>query len=469
MSEDALSLDPAFTSDVPAVPPREQRRAAVAFAAKSLEAGHWIMYRHAYRQLAVAAVRHELLLYRAANGRLTADLQERFKGNDAALSGFLDGEEQEEVQRLLHNLLLGKAGDLGGPVFQELQRVAQQVEPLLITADGVVVNGNRRLAAMRELLHRDASRYGSFSNISVACLPEDAQRNDIEFVEASLQMAPETKLVYGWLNRRIKLREQLEVLKLPVERIVESYRFKTEAELKTEIAELDLVEQYLREFLGTPYAYSAAEDAEILFVAMQAHLQNLSVPLREVWRMLGFVMIHGGRQHKGLEHLYPFSNPAPRHLPSWALRRLAARWGIAQFEQTTDVDLSAPVRTDLLAYLSNPSKSREVAQEVIELLEMLRMEHTHGRAPDRMLHKLKQAGHLISRLEPTSLTGSHRRQLRVHVAELQAQASYLLGDIEQAQKAKAVRKRANNALRKLPRRMLDRLGFSAFRQGATKQ
>lgn len=454
-----------FVSEIPPVMACEQRRSLVAAAAGELEAGHWILYRHAYRQLPVGRVPHEALLYRAANGRLSAEVRERFNGDAAAVADFIAREDTPEVQRDLHALLLTKAADPSGPLFQELQRVAQQVEPLLVTAEGVVVNGNRRLAAMRELLQCDPQRYAGFASITVACLPRDAGQHDIEFVEASLQMVPETKLVYGWLNRRIKLRHQLEVLGLPAAQLVEGYRLDSEDQLHAELAELGLAERYLGDFLGQPYAYSSIGDAEPLFAAMRVRLDSLEEPLREIWQMLGFVMIHGAPSRKNLDRLFPFADPAPAHLPSWAIRRLAARWGIAGAGEADERSPpSASERADLMARLADPGKSADNAGEIVDLLDSLRVEHAEGRAPERLLQRMKQTGQLIAKLEPHSLTDKHRRQLRVHLAELQAQASYLLGEMEQRPQPRAPakpRRSAPAALGKARRVLLRRLGLGS--------
>jgi hypothetical protein len=117
-----------------------------------------------------------------------------------------------------------KARDPQGPILQELERLAVQTEPLLMDAEGVVVNGNRRLAAMRWLLAVDAQRYSRFEQPMAAVLPPEVERADLEFIEAALQMAPETKLAYSWLDRRLKLREQREQLGLADAWIVEAFR-----------------------------------------------------------------------------------------------------------------------------------------------------------------------------------------------------------------------------------------------------
>ena len=117
--------------------------------------------------------------------------------------------ETAEVQAILRSLLIEKARDPDGPVYDELEKHRRQTEPLLIQYDGTVLNGNRRLAAMRELLGRDEAHYGRFSTVQVAVLPADLQQNELEFIEAALQMAPDLKLDYSWINRRLKLRQHV--------------------------------------------------------------------------------------------------------------------------------------------------------------------------------------------------------------------------------------------------------------------
>jgi hypothetical protein len=147
-------------------------------------------------------------------------------------------QETPAVQEVLHGLLLRKAEDRAGPIFAELQRLGQQTEPLLALFDGLVVNGNRRLAAMRELLRRDPRRYAPFAEVAVAVLPEGTAPDEVEYVEAALQMAPETKLGYGWLDRRLKLRRQRDVLGLPTQQIMEAYRIDDAGQILRELGEL---------------------------------------------------------------------------------------------------------------------------------------------------------------------------------------------------------------------------------------
>ncbi len=234
------------------------------------------------------------------------------------------------MQQLLHRFLLDKARDPGGPVLQELERQGLQTEPLLITADGLLINGNRRLAAMRQLLAQDPARFASFAEITAAVLPADAGSVDLDAIEAALQMAPETKLAYGWINRRLKLRRQRDDLKLPLQTILDAYRMPGPIQLDREIEELALAEDYLADYCDAPGLYSLVGQAEALFVGLRERLAALPDELRPLWRLAGFAMINGrpvgGRADGALLPLRRARARAPARPGPAPVRRGAGAW-----------------------------------------------------------------------------------------------------------------------------------------------
>jgi hypothetical protein len=153
------------------------------------ESVHFVPFHDGYREAPVVTIDNDLLLYHADNGRLFAEL--------VAAGVAREQRDDETQQQLLHELLLEKARDPAGPIFDELERHAKQTEPLLIAADGVIVNGNRRLTSMRELRARNPERFASFANVLVAVLPDQFTHEDIEFIETALQLAPDLKLDYS--------------------------------------------------------------------------------------------------------------------------------------------------------------------------------------------------------------------------------------------------------------------------------
>jgi hypothetical protein len=89
------------------------------------------------------------------------------------------------------------------PEFEALRESLEdfgQQQPGLITPDGILVNGNTRCAALREL----GARY-----IRVGVLPNDTTTDDISAVELSLQLRRENKRDYSYINQLIAIEEQL--------------------------------------------------------------------------------------------------------------------------------------------------------------------------------------------------------------------------------------------------------------------
>ena len=164
---------------------------------------------------------------------------------------------------------------------------------MLIARDGLVVNGNRRLAAMRELAAEDSKRYEGFRIIRAAVLPVHLDREQLEYIEAALQMAPELKLGYSWINRRLKLREHAR--DLGRERVVAAYGFVDADQVDVELTELSLAEEYL-EWIGESGRYRRdyrrVVDKALWFTALKRQLTEIGAEhVRELWKLVGFAMI----------------------------------------------------------------------------------------------------------------------------------------------------------------------------------
>lgn len=109
-----------------------------------------------------------------------------------------------DSQDYLHHLLQKLPADptKEDPDFGELTeslRTDRQKEPGLITRDGVLVNGNTRRAALKEL---------GVANIRVGVLPESCTWDDINAVELSLQLRPDQRREYSYVNRLLAMEEQ---------------------------------------------------------------------------------------------------------------------------------------------------------------------------------------------------------------------------------------------------------------------
>lgn len=107
-----------------------------------------------------------------------------------------------EAQAEQYAILKGQEG------FDDLKadlKERGQQQPAVVTAEGVLINGNRRSAALRSLFADDnhqPSRY-----VSCLVLPADANMSELVDLETELQIAREFKEDYTWVNEALLIEE----------------------------------------------------------------------------------------------------------------------------------------------------------------------------------------------------------------------------------------------------------------------
>ena len=222
-----------------------------------------------------------------------------FHRNALPVDYFETGEEDVQAQRVQHELLLELAKTGSGiqikPILEALQVDQVQTEPLLITLDGVIVNGNRRLAAMRELFHEDPARYQCFQNVQAMVLPE-VTGNDVRRIEVKLQMRPETRLPYDWTDQALAVRD-LQLRGIQKSEIVTLMRLAKDSDVDAIVERLSEAEIYLADFLGAREEYGAVGDQEQQFIELQKGLRaKTSAAEKELARKLCHVVTRHSRE-----------------------------------------------------------------------------------------------------------------------------------------------------------------------------
>lgn len=122
-------------------------------------------------------------------------------------------------QQYLAHLLQAEPKDPNrrDPEFDELLRSLKefgQNDPGLITHEGVLVNGNTRAAALREL---------GVPSMRVGVLPESFTWEDINAIELSLQLRKDHRRDYSYINRLLAMEEQAALGRTP-EKIAKEFR-----------------------------------------------------------------------------------------------------------------------------------------------------------------------------------------------------------------------------------------------------
>jgi len=309
------------------------------------------------------------------NFRTYTDQTEYISQENLALDFFQAGQEIETVQQVQHEMLakLAQRGvaDSVAIVMDVLKRDKQR-EPLLVTSTGVVVNGNRRLAAMRELFASSSGEYSDFSHIDLAILPSDATLADILDIEAGLQAKQETKLDYDWvgdaqlMDAMVKQHGQVSDVSKLLNR--------SDREIRNTISALKEADLYLKEWVGKSSHYSLVrDDAEQLFKDIPKSLEGKNTQLQQASRVIAWTLFEN--RSKLTDRLYSY-NAAFGKLASDVMERVSEKLGISTeagingVDEGFDIDFGAnegEVSYDeIIEQLKDPETKGELVEVLIE-------------------------------------------------------------------------------------------------------
>lgn len=130
-----------------------------------------------------------------------------------------------------------------------------QLQPGVITADGYVINGNRRLAVLRDLYNVTGEE--RFGYMDVAVLPTDADRRELFLLEAGLQMTPDSRVRYGPVTTALQIKRGLSELDLEKGEVAHAMNMEVD-EVDEYLERLALMTEYL-EFVERPGDYGTLE------------------------------------------------------------------------------------------------------------------------------------------------------------------------------------------------------------------
>jgi hypothetical protein len=295
--------------------------------------------------------------------------QSHIAKNGLSADFFRLGQEVETVQQIQHNFLaeLSQKGKTNSvyPVSKALETEGQKT-PLLATSGGIIVNGNRRLAALREIGKK---------HVNLMILPADASADDILDIEASLQGKPETKLDYDWIGDG-QLILALRQMNREPEEIAKQLHRSTKDILNVEQAMIE-ADLYLKEWAGKPGQYSEiTEDAEQIFKDLPKRLPKNDPALAQASRAIAWTLYENRDSLGG--RVYGF-NAAFGALASDVLERTASALNIettqppgAVAEEADDFsieledDQEAPSYDGLIEALKSPATREEAAKALIE-------------------------------------------------------------------------------------------------------
>lgn len=234
----------------------------------------------------------KLLRYNTKNGRLAMERQQWEKDNGRELDS-CQPDDAEVIRDMLLNLDREKTEVLKEDLHQK-----QQMEPGVITYDGFVINGNRRMAILG-LLHKDEPT-GKWESLEAVRLPSAISQKDLWKIEAGLQLSKDKIAEYHPVNELLKIRQGIDAGLSPEEVAAAMYG-RTVSEVEEAIGRLELIDSFLQ-FFGQPGHYGLIKKFGLheYFIDIQKSIVPLwerkSLPKQQRARQLryAFALIRAG-------------------------------------------------------------------------------------------------------------------------------------------------------------------------------
>jgi len=210
----------------------------------------WILGQR--RDLKVFSVDNTIPKFRLENGRIASQIEElRSDPNNAEI---LKDPGDDRAQDLIQKQLLELIKEAG--LERILVASGVQEEPLLLSYDGFVVNGNRRLAVLRK-------RNIGGGYVDVCVLPKSVTKDEIQLIELRLQMDNPGKSEYSWVNQLLTIRNNLDT-GIPKEKLQSAMPSLSKAAFDALHHSLEVIDMFL-ERRGTPRRYGEIGNQKYFF------------------------------------------------------------------------------------------------------------------------------------------------------------------------------------------------------------
>jgi hypothetical protein len=200
-----------------------------------------------------------------------------------------------EAQQAQFNILLHQEG------FDDLKADLKdrgQQDPAIITADGILINGNRRAAAMRSLY---MEQHLKAQYMRCLVLPEDASVEEIVDLEAELQIARDFKQDYSWVNEALLIEELYDREGKSFDRVAKRMH-RSVKDVKEMYEKIQQVHQLVAMSQGGRHLVDF-KDRESVFDELAKHIRNKPPKEQSDVKIVYFLGALSDTEYRTLRHL----------------------------------------------------------------------------------------------------------------------------------------------------------------------
>jgi hypothetical protein len=215
------------------------------------------------------------LAYHKGNGRIKAEVLEK----EAELGRELNIADKAD-QKIIRELLLSIRVEENEKIKADLKKNGQ-INPGIITSDGIVINGNRRKALLEDLYQETG--IDQYNYLDVQVLPSDINKAELWLIEAGIQLSAPQQLDYSPINHLLKLKEGI-AAGLEIERMASRIYGVSKEKIEEDLKRLDLIDEYLGDFVCKGGRYHLVRGLNEHFINLQIILDWAEHPRGAVRR-----------------------------------------------------------------------------------------------------------------------------------------------------------------------------------------
>ena len=258
-----------------------------------------IVLKEERKEIPVYRLPIELLYYNIRNGRFAAEYKSLVKKH----GGELKAEDPNDAKKI-KDLLLSLDPSETSVTYDDI-KVRGQWVPGIITEDGYVIDGNRRMAIITKLFEDTAD--GKFKYLLVGKPDEQIYPDDLWKLEASIQLGKDQIVKYGPINELIKLQEGVSAGISTKEIAKTLYGIDDVSEIEEKLDRLELIKEYLN-FIDQPDDFEVAKGYHEHFIRLQEIIaaekkMGTEPDLRVTIKQIVFQLILDGIQHLQLRDI----------------------------------------------------------------------------------------------------------------------------------------------------------------------
>ena len=252
------------------------------------------------KELSVYKLPRELIFYNIENGRFAKEYKKILRDEGGALDP-----TNENDSRKIKELLLNLNPKETKSSLEDIQRRGQ-IDPGLITRDGFLIVGNRRMALITELyetLHEEKYQF-----INVARIEEIVEPKDLWAIEAGISLGKDPKVRYGAINELLKLEQGVNAGFKPEEIVKLLYGEDDPKKIKKDLEKLALMRKFLKEYYDDEEDFTKVEGLDTHFTTLQDIMKNgedndLPITERLSLQKVSFRLIYEKTYHRRMRSM----------------------------------------------------------------------------------------------------------------------------------------------------------------------